>query len=350
MMVFGAGKYREQPQKYFGMVLWGHWGVSVLIAFGLGIAAWVFSRMGSHTMANALFGLAVASPFLLLIWLARRACYAQLHPALAVVGSGFNLLIVLVGLFLLWRVGGISSFSGFLLLGVAGGVSSLLLLGRLRPQIVGYVGNPMLSMALVDHWEYGRWNILGFLLYWSSGQILMLIIPVFLGLTASAAVAATWTLYRPISQFMQALASLVLPAFSRTASEPDGYKRLKQRVIGITAIFASAVALYALVASIFAKPILHFLYTGKYDEHWMLLILFGVALVFSTMTGIFISALKAVGRVKESTKAWFISTLVTVTLAIPFMKAGGVEGAVAAAVGGYMIAFLVSLQSFNRTT
>jgi len=300
MMVFGAGKHQERFRKYFGMVLWGHWGVSVLIAFGLGIAAWVFSRMGSHTMANALFGLAVASPFLLLIWLARRACYAQLYPALAVTGSGFNLLIILAGLFLLWRAGGISSFSGFLLLGVAGGVSSLLLLGRLRPQIVGYVGNPTPSMALADHWEYGRWNILGFLLYWASGQILMLIIPVFLSLTASAAVAATWTLYRPISQFMQALGSLVLPAFSRTASEPDGYKRLKQRVIGITAIFASAVALYALVASIFAKPILHFLYAGKYDEHWILVILFGVALVFSTMTGVFISALKAVGRVKET--------------------------------------------------
>jgi O-antigen/teichoic acid export membrane protein len=179
-----------------------------------------------------------------------------------------------------------------------------------------YVGNPTPSIVLADHWEYGRWSILGFLLYWASGQILMLLIPIFLGLMASAAVAATWTLYRPISQFMQALNSLVLPAFSRLALKPDGQKHLRRKVIGVAGLFASAAFLYALSVSIFARPILHFLYAGKYDEHWMLIVLFGIAFVFSVMTGIFVSALKAVGRVRESTKVWLVSTFATATLAI----------------------------------
>ena len=176
----------------------------------------------------------------------------------------------------------------------------------------------------------------------------MLLIPIFLGLAASAAVAATWTLYRPISQFMQALSSLVLPFFSRIASEPKGQKYLRRKVIWVGMMFAIFAASYALIVSIIAKPILHFLYAGRYDEHWMLVVLFGVGFVFSAMTGVFVAALKAVGRVKESTKVWLISALVTVTLAIPFMKAWDVEGAVAAAGVGYLIAFFIAKLSIHR--
>jgi len=343
MMVFGAGKYREQFRKYFGIVLWGHWGISALISLGLSIVAWVFSQIGSPTMADALFGLAVVSPFLLLIWLARRACYAQLHPAWAVVGGGFNLLIILAGLFLIWRTGVVSSFNGFLLLGAAGGLASLLILKRLKPQVVGYVGNPTPFVVLADHWEYGRWNILGFLLYWASGQILMLLIPIFLGLAASAAVAATWTLYRPISQFTQALSSLVLPFFSRIASEPEGQKHLRRKVIWVGMMFAIFAASYALIVSIIAKPILHFLYVGKYDEHWGLVALFGLAFVFSTITGVFTSALKAIGQVKESTKVWFVSIFVTVGLSIPFIKIWDIEGAVIVFTISYLCAAFLAI-------
>jgi O-antigen/teichoic acid export membrane protein len=348
MMVFGAGKYREQFRKYFGMVLWGHWGISALVALVLSISAWVFLQLGSPFMAQALFGLVIATPFWLLLWLTRRACYAQLRTNDAVVGSGFNILAVVVGLFLLRRAGGISSLTGFVLLGATGGLASLVLLKKLRPQMAGYMGNPTPSILLADHWGYGRWSILGFLLYWASGQILMLLIPIFLGLMASAAVAATWTLYRPISQFMQALNSLVLPAFSRLASEPDGQTHLRRKAIGVAGLFAGAAFLYALTVSIFAKPILHFLYAGKYDEHWMLIVLFGIAFVFSVMTGIFVSALKAVGRVRESTKVWLISVLGTVILSVPSMLTLGVEGALMTFAGSYILAGLLAYRYMNK--
>jgi O-antigen/teichoic acid export membrane protein len=348
MMVFGAGKYREQFRKYFGMVLWGHWVIGTLVALGLSVAAWVFLQLRSPLMAQALFGLAIAAPFWLLLWLTRQGCYAQLRPNDAVVGSGFNILAVVAGLLLLWRVGVISSLTGFVLLGATGGLASLVLLRELRPQMARYVGNPTPSILLADHWGYGRWSILGFLLYWASGQILMLLIPIFLGLMASATVAATWTLYRPISQFMQALNSLVLPAFSRLASEPDGQKHLRRKVIGVAGLFAGAAFLYALTVSIFAKPILHFLYAGKYDEHWMLIVLFGIAFVFSVMTGIFVSALKAVGRVRESTKVWLISVLGTVILSVPSMLTLGVEGALMTFAGSYILAGLFAYRYMNK--
>jgi len=63
----------------------------------------------------------------------------------------------------------------------------------------------------------------------------------------------------------------------------------------------------------------------------------------------FVPPLKAFGRVKESTKVCLVSTFATATLAIPFMKIWWIEGAVTAALVGYFAAFLVSLQSFDRS-
>ncbi|WP_148051432.1 lipopolysaccharide biosynthesis protein [Inmirania thermothiophila] len=348
MMIFGAGKYREHFRKYLGMVLWGHWGVSALIALGLGIAAWVFHRLGSTPMAQALFGLAVTSPFLLLLWLTRRACYAQLRPIWAVVGSGVNFLVVLGGLFLLWRWREISSFNGFLALGAGALLASLFIATILKPQVAGYVGTPTASMVVGDHREYGKWNILAFSLYWASGQILMVLIPIFLGLEASAAVAATLTLYRPVQQTVQALGSLVLPVFSRTVSGPGGRERLRKEATFVALLFGGGVGLYSLIVSVFSRPILHLLYGGKYDEHWVLIVLLGVALSFSAVTGAFVSVLKASGNVADVTKIWTISTLVTSALAIPLMQILNVKGAVFALLVGYALATFGSFRYFIK--
>ena len=71
MTVFGAGKYRERFGSYFGLVVYGHWGLSVFIVLVLGVSALVMHYIGSPAMSQALAGLAVGSPFLLLLWLAR---------------------------------------------------------------------------------------------------------------------------------------------------------------------------------------------------------------------------------------------------------------------------------------
>jgi O-antigen/teichoic acid export membrane protein len=176
----------------------------------------------------------------------------------------------------------------------------------------------------------------------------MLLIPIFLGLAASAAVAAVWTLYRPIGQVMQALGSLVLPAFSRMAVGPGGRSRLKRRAMGIAALFAGVVALYALIVGVFAEPILHFLYRGKYDNHTMLVALFGMVMVSSMLVGVFVSALKAIGRVKETTRVWLISTLATSMLAFPFMRTWGANGALLAFAGSYLLASLLAYKYLRR--
>lgn len=339
MMVFGAGKYREHFRKYLGMLLYGHWGLSALIALLLAGAAFVMRNLGSEAMAQALAGLALASPFLLLLWLTRRGCYAEMRPQWAVPGSSVNLVVTLTGLFLLWRAGLLSSLSGLVLLGAAAGVASLALMAlHLRPRLLGFTGNPTPSMVLRDHWAYGSWNFLGVLAYWASGQILMLLIPIVLGLTAGAAVAAVWNLYRPVSLFMTSLGLVVLPVFSRWVSEGMVNQEFHRRATRFALIFGGVVLLYGLLLTAVAKTVLHLLYAGKYDQHWLLVGLFGLSTTASVATGMFVSALKAQGHTRAVSEIWGLSAILVALASIPLMLIAGLEGAILSAMVAYSVA------------
>jgi len=349
MMVFGAGKFQEQFRKYLGILLYGHWGISAVITILFGVVALVVRSLGSEVMAQTLIGLAIAAPFLLLLWFTRRGCYAQINPIWAVQGSVINLLLVLTGLYFLWRIKLLSPFTGLLLLGIAAGITALtLLIFRLRPQFQNLKGNPTLVMIARDHWRYGSWNLLGVLAYWASGQILMLLIPIFLGLTASAALAAIWNLYRPLGLIIQSLPLVILPVLSQWISQGMATHELRRRVTRLAMLFGGAGLLYGLCLTVFGRSILHFLYTAKYDEYWTLIGLFALRTTASIIMGVFITSLKAYEQTKIVATIWSLSAVVVTFTAIPLMMAGGLEGAALSAMLAYMVACWLAFRSVKK--
>lgn len=342
MMVFGAGKYRESFRKYLGMLLWGHWGLSALITLVLGVAAFMMSRLGSAALVQALTGLALASPFLLLLWLTRRAPYVEMRPQWAVMGSGVNLLVTLGGVFILWQLRLLSSLTGLVLLGAAGAVASFVLLLHIRPRVVGFVGNPTPAMVLADHRNYGGWNILAFIAYWASGQILMLLIPIFLGLAASAAVAATWNLYRPVSLFMQSLGLVILPTFSRWVDQGVPELELRRRTTRLALLLGGAVALYGLVLTLGAKPVLHLLYAGKYDDYSELIA--WLALIWVLAAGITIGQvlLRARNQTKPIFYIWVSSSIFAFVVGVPTLIYLGLRGVFLTFAFNYAIVLILT--------
>lgn len=328
MMVFGAGKYREQFRKYLGMVIYGHWAISALIALLLGGAALVMARLGSPAMAQALAGLAIASPFLLLLWLTRRVPYVEMQPQWAVVGSGVNFLLTLAGAFLLWRLGLLSNLSGLVLLGAASSVASLALLLHAKPQVAGFVGNPTPGVVLADHWSYGGWNVLSTAAYWASGQLLMLLVPIFLGLEANAAVAAIWNLYRPLTLFFQSLELVLLPTLSRWIDEGTHASEIKSRVVLFALIVGCIVGLYNLVLMLNSKSILYLLYAGKYLEHIALVWIFGIGNTTSAVLEVWVIFYKAKGKIRSVSFSNVVSALLTLLLLPLLVRMWKLEGAV----------------------
>ena len=347
MMVFGAGKYREHFRKYLGVLLWGHWAVSTFVALGLSGAAWFFLRSGSP-LGKAMLGLAAASPFLLLLWLTRRACYTNLQPAWAVAGSVVNLFVVLAGLFLLWPAGLLSTLTGLILLGAAAGTASLALTFiYLRPHVWDFSEYPTLAMVFQDHWSYGSWNLLGVIAYWASGQILMLLIPLFLGLATGAAVAAIWNLYRPVGLFMQSLGLVLMPTFSKwfNAGMP-----LKRRAVFFAGLFGGVTFLYGIFLSVGAEDVLHMIYGAKYDKYKVLVEPFCLVIVASVISGIFNMTLKVIGRVRRVALIWGFSSIFVLTIGVFMIVVSGILGAVIAYAGSYTLAAILAFVNLNNET
>jgi O-antigen/teichoic acid export membrane protein len=101
MAVFSGSAYQKSMRGYFRSVLWIHLAMTVVTFVLLGTAAGVaFLRAEPNGLPGALLGVTLASPCILLFWLARRAYYTQLSPARATSGAAVYCLLLVTGLFL----------------------------------------------------------------------------------------------------------------------------------------------------------------------------------------------------------------------------------------------------------
>jgi O-antigen/teichoic acid export membrane protein len=216
MMVFGAGKYREQFRKYFGMVLWGHWGVSGFLFLGFSIIGFLLWHKGLINLFEAFIGLSIAFPFFTLQWISRRSAYVIFRPWQATVSSSIYCMIIIIILWILFQGGKLSVLTSILALGVSGLFSSLFILHLIKPHWKwwNYQGNPAPDIVVNDHWIYGRWAIGTVFLMWFPGNIAYILLPAWWGLEANAAVRALMNLVLPIQHAIAALGTLALPVLS----------------------------------------------------------------------------------------------------------------------------------------
>lgn len=162
-------------------LIYGHWGITGVIALILAVAALLFWQFDSNDMAQGLIGLAVASPLILLLWLVRRAFYVQLKPHWSATGGALYLLVMLAGIYGLYQKHWLSVVGSFLVMGLASLVVGVWLSTLLRPQW-GFAGsNPTPSMVLADHWKYGRWSTATTALMWIPGNIYYMLLPLWVG-------------------------------------------------------------------------------------------------------------------------------------------------------------------------
>src|SRR5260370_6772892 len=86
-------------------------------------------------------------------------CYVVRQPSAAVLGSGFYLLFVAAGLFVLRHYGCLGSFTAFLLLGIGSVFAAWLLLWRL-PLWKQEAATELVVLwraALREDWRFCRW-------------------------------------------------------------------------------------------------------------------------------------------------------------------------------------------------
>src|SRR5207245_2746944 len=80
MSVFAGAMPARSLGGYVRTLFWIHAALSIAVAVVLAIAAVVTSRLHMPALPSAFAGLALASPVILLFWLARRIYYIRFSP------------------------------------------------------------------------------------------------------------------------------------------------------------------------------------------------------------------------------------------------------------------------------
>ncbi len=351
MSVFGPAGYSHRLAGYFSAQLRVHAVlVGVLSGTLLTIGA-VMTRFGAHReLVAATLGSALALPFLLLLWLARRMCYVVHRPSIAVWGSAAYFVFVLVGLFALHQSGWLNPFWAFLLIAGASVVPVLLLLWRLD-LFGGAPADPCpWKQVLRENWNYGRWLVASTTLFSMASQTQTYLAAAFLGLSAAGILRAMQVPSLAMTQIVAAVGLLLLPTMSSDFGLGRSHQLRKKALLATVSLTAMAAA-FAAVLWAFAGQIEHLLFGGKFAaDAWLIPILGLVPVCAALATGLSM-ALRASQKPHFDLLANAVAAPVGVLTAVIFIKLWGVGGAATSLVAGfatYAAVYFCSYRQWSR--
>ena len=327
MLVYGASRYAGDFRGYLGFVIQGHAWFMAVTSFVLALLALVLWDLGFGPMAGAFLGLALAAPFVLFLWLMRRAFYVQLQPAWAATGGAMYLLLMIGGLYALYVGRSLSPFAALSVMAGAGAAAGLWLVVPLRPRRWRWRRNATTRTLIGEHWAYAKWAIGAALLTWVSSTTYWTLLPIWGGLESTAALQATTNLVMPAFQAMTSVSTLLIAWFSGEFNGPQR-SQFGRTVGNALALFLLAAGVYFALLLAFGRPLMSWLYGDRYRDYSGLLIAVGSLVFLYAVIFVFTSALRATGRVSDVFKCYAASSLVTMTAGLWLMATYGVTGAV----------------------
>jgi O-antigen/teichoic acid export membrane protein len=326
MMVFGAGKYAGNLQKYLGTIVFGHWRLTGAIALSLGLGAITFWCVGFVDIAKALGGLAAASPFLLLLWLIRKAFYIRLQPGWAAIGSALYLLLAIAGVNALYWEEWLSSLSALLVMALSSLLVSSLLTVPLGISLKLLGSEPIRKATCQDHWRYGRWLVATAGAFWLFSDAIVPVIAVSVGIEATGVFRAFQNLILPIYLFLNALSTLMLPYTSSLYRDSDN-RALRRAILGFTLLAISSAGIYAWIISMFGEFITSVVLGSHYVAYKELLGIWClVPVIFATGHGlqILVRLKMKSGLIFFSYIMGIIATAVGYVVLVPSLELQGV--------------------------
>src|SRR5580700_11685912 len=348
LSVFSGTLFRENLRGYLKTTLWIHWELSFAMCLLLGLAA-VGARVFGHSpvLAVALAGMTVATPFILMHGLAKRSFYLRLSPGPAAFASTFYCALVIGGAFLVFRWGRLSSFTAFLIMGLAALVSCVIMVFQLNAVLAPETGRPRLRATWGKHWEYGRWALATCVVGWIPNYFYIPLVSSFSGMAAAGELRALMNLAAPVLQTYAALSMLFLPYAARVQNQ-NGKQAAAALNRRLAFLFVAGSVVYWAVLIPLKTPLFHSLYNGKYMESAYLIPLFALeTTIWSASLGPAILL-----RAMESPRSLFIAngaaSVVAVLIGIPATRYFGLPGVIWSMIGANFLYVVVAFMLFGR--
>lgn len=325
MLVFGPGRYKERMSEYLGVLVYGHFAFVALGGIALMLTGLGFSLWGSGAIATVMLALALTEPFILLLWLMRRACYTRLEPHLAAWGSAWYMVLMLAGTYAVYAVGWLSAASALGVMAISSLVVSIWLSVRLRVKYPPLRRDGLLRDAFGHHLKYGRWSVANNALNWVPQNIGYLVLPIWGGLAAGASFRALMNLIRPVLQAAWALSNLLLPTFVQARSE--GHAEFGSRVRSALVFFTIGPTLYWVALGLFHQPLISLLYNGRYTADAWLLWVLGLSPVLAMVKLVLGYSVRALERPDWLFVAYALPAVAALTVGTGLVYLYGLAGA-----------------------
>lgn len=346
MMVFGPGKFADGYRKYLGILVYGHFGLTLplgalLCAVGVEIGSTTNSPVG-----RALEACGIAVPLILFLRFARLGFYVKLKPAWSIAAGAIYCGLIVAVAWSLLRVKQLTPMNALIGMGASGFIVALVFLSRLRPTWQRKEG-PDLSNVAKEHWKYGRWSVATDLSSWVPANIYYVVIPLWFGLAGSADLKALLNLMLPVQNCIAGLSMILMPSLVYDLREL-GTKGMNRTMISHFSVLAGIACVYSSALWISGPFLLHLLYGGKYDALSRgLILLSGLLPLGAAAISIVGNGLRALERPNFIFWCYLAAAVVSVALGIPLTAFFGVVGALIGMCLTSLLASLMLLKSYR---
>lgn len=328
LSVFSGTTYSKNLGGYLKSNFWLHWGVSAVICVLMGATA-IAAKVWWHSPAAAMAfaGMTAATPFILIHALGRRSFYLKLSPGPAAFGSSFYCVLVVSGSFFVYKLGWLSAFSAFLVMGFAALVGGVIMLFQLDAKLEPATAQMHLQETWKKHWNYGKWALGTCIVGWIPTYVYIPLVSRFSGLAVTAELRALMNLGGPVLQTYAALSMLFLPYAARVQGETgrQGASALTRK---LTALFVGGAIAYWIVLIPLRRIVFNLLYAGKYMDASSLLPLFAAeTVIWSAALGPAI-VLRAMEHPRSLFFANGAASIVAIVFGIPATRYFGLHGVI----------------------
>jgi O-antigen/teichoic acid export membrane protein len=335
MLVFASGKYADRRAAYIASLLRAYWVLWPALALAL-LAVAHTPIVGLASSASAFKAMAVALPFLLFIHLMRRVGYASLSTKSAAKGAVSYTICVVFGMELLRRAGQLSVGTTYAVLALSSlGVATAW--WRMQHHDRGEPAATPIPMRelIVTHWSYARWGAMASLLAWFPLHSWYLTVPIVAprsGVSESGQLRALFNLVQPIIQANAAVATTLVPTFTRrVARAGDAKLSLRWAASLLAAPLVYCVGLVSL-----GPWAVRLLYGEEYDVDRATLLVLGLVPAFHALTGLLRSYCLAHGKPELSFQSAGLAAVASLSVGLPLCHAFGIVGAAAGMLAGFV--------------
>jgi O-antigen/teichoic acid export membrane protein len=329
LMVLVPGRYLELRDEYLRTVMLiqaGIAGIAFVLPAAAGLVLW---GLGRGSVAVAFGGLALAAPAMLTLVALRRVAFARFATHLAAIGGAANLVLILGGLAVLHRQGRLGVLPAFLVLACSAAVVVALLWRWLALRNPFASPWPLAEGVLESHRHYGKWGVPAGALSWVPGNVYYLLLPLLpgaaFGLSATAALRALVNLIMPVLQANAALGSLLIPALSarRRAGRRSNVSWMAGALVGGSVLYGMGIVA-------FGRPLVSWLYGGRYAADLSLLALLAVIPLLTAASHLLRGVALADERPDRLFWAYLGAALASVGAGLPLVLWLGLHGVLVA--------------------